>query len=120
MKIFTVKILFYLITGKVDRHIEEKSGSKHLAFDSTDEKKEVIKMCKEFWKWVKNEIETINGGKRGEHGKDFMKIKFDTGDSLLLNKLLKLHLLTIIARSIFQEDGKLYAHLYLEDRLYEL
>ena len=25
----------------------------------------------------KNEIETINGGKKCEHGKDFMKTKFD-------------------------------------------
>ena len=77
-------------------------------------------MYKELWKSIKNGIETINGGKRGEYGKDFMKIKFDTGDSLLLNKLLKLHLLPIIVRSIFEEDGTLYPQLYLDDRLYEL
>ena len=39
----------YLITGKVDRHIEEKNGSKYLAFDSVYEKKEVLKMYKELW-----------------------------------------------------------------------
>ena len=65
-------------------------------------------------------METINGGKRGEYGKDFVKIKFDTGDSLLLNKLLKLHLLIITVRSIFEEDGKLCPQFYLDDRLYEL
>ena len=37
--------------------------------------------------------------------KDFMKIKFDTDDNLLLNKPLKLHLLTIIVRCIFEEDS---------------
>ena len=29
--------------------------------------------------------------KEGEYGKNFMKIKFDTDDNLLLNKPLKLH-----------------------------
>ena len=30
----------------------------------------------------------MNGGKEGEYDKDFMKIKFDTADNLLLNKTL--------------------------------
>ena len=55
--------------------------------------------------WDQNKIETINGGKKGEYGEDFMKIKF--------NKPLKLHLLTIIVRCIFEEDGKFYPQFYL-------
>ena len=35
-----------------------------------------------------------------------MKIKFNTDDNLLLNKPLKLHLLTIIVICIFEEDDK--------------
>ena len=58
--------------------------------------------------------------KKGEYGKDFMKIKFNKDDNLTLNKLLKLHLLTIIVRYIFEEDGKFYPQLYLDDCLYEL
>ena len=45
--------------------------------------------------------------------KDFMKIKFDTDDNLLLNKPLKLHLLTIIVRCIFEEDSKSQPQVYL-------
>ena len=45
-----------------------------------------------------------------------MKIKFNTDDNLLL----KLHLLTIIVRCVFEEDGKFYPELYLDDYLYEL
>ena len=52
--------------------------------------------------------------------KDFMEIKFNTNDNLPLNKPLKLHLLTIIVRCIFEEDGKFYPQLYLDDCLYEL
>ena len=45
-----------------------------------------------------------------------VKIKFNTGDNLPLNKPLKLRMLTIIVRSIFKEDGKFYPH----ECLYEL
>ena len=56
--------------------------------------------------------------KKGEYGKDFMKVKFNTDDNLPLNKPLKLHLLTIIFSYIFEEDGKFYLRLYLDDCLY--
>ena len=69
---------------------------------------------------IKNEIKTINAGKRGEYGKDFMRIKFDIDDNLLLNKPLKLPLLTIIIRCIFEEDSKFYLQLYLDECLYEI
>ena len=69
---------------------------------------------------IKSKIKTINGGKEGEYGKDFMKIKFDTDDDLLLNKPLKLHMVTIIVRSVFQEGKKLYPQIYLDECLYEL
>ena len=54
----------YLITGKVDKHIEENNGNKHLVFDSTDESKEVLQKYTELWIGIENEIETINGGKQ--------------------------------------------------------
>ena len=120
----------YLITDKVDEHIEcksverssagEKNGKKYLVFDFTDENEEVLKKYTDFWDGIKNKIEKINGSKKGEYGKDFMKIKFNTDDNLPLNKPLKLHLLTIIVRCIFEEDSKFYPQLYLDDCLYEL
>ena len=48
-----------------------------------------------------------------------MNIKFDTVDDLPLNKLLKLQMLTIAVRSVF-EDGKFYRQIYLDKCLYEL
>ena len=82
-------------------------------------KQEVLKKYKELCDGIKNEIETINGSKKSQYDKDFMKIKFNTDDNLPLNKPLKLHLLTIIFRCIF-EDGKFYLQLYFNDCLYEL
>ena len=49
-----------------------------------------------------------------------MKIKFDTDDNLPVKKQLKLHMLTIIVRSGFEEGGKFYLQLYLDECLYEL
>ena len=41
-----------------------------------------------------------------------MKIKFNSDDELLLNKPLKFHAMTIIIRSVFEEDGKFYPQLF--------
>ena len=49
-----------------------------------------------------------------------MKIKFNTDGNLPLNQPLKLHLLTIMVRCIFEKDGKFSLQLYLDDCLYEL
>ena len=86
----------------------------------TDENEEVLKKYRELRDEIENEIETINGAKKDEHVKDFMKIKSNTNDNLSLNKPLKLHLLTIIVRFIFKEDGQFYPQLYLDDCLCEL
>ena len=50
---------------------------------------------------------------------DEMKIRFDSGDDLPLNKPLKFQVMTIIIRSVFEEDGKLYPQLFLDDTLDE-
>ena len=49
-----------------------------------------------------------------------MKIKFDIDDDMPLNKLLKMHMLTIVVRFVFEEDGKFYPQIYLDECLYEL
>ena len=85
-----------------------------------DENKQVSKKYEEVWEGAKKEIETINGGKKVEYGKDLKKIRFESNDDLPLNKPIKLRLLTIIIRSVFSEDGKFYPQLFLDDALYEL
>ena len=49
-----------------------------------------------------------------------MKIKFNSDDDLPLNKTLKFYNITITIRSVFEEDGKLYPQVFLDDALYEL
>ena len=47
-----------------------------------------------------------------------MKIKFNSDDDLPLNKILKFHMLTILVRSVFEEDGKYYSQIFLDECLY--
>ena len=110
----------YLIIDKMICHFEDKNGNKYLVLDDMDKNKEVSKKYEEVWECVKKEIETINGGKKIECGKDFKKIRFKSNDDFPMNKPIKLRLLTIIIRSGFSEDGKFYPKLFLDDALYEL
>ena len=52
-------------------HFEEKNENKYLVLDDVDENKEVSKKYKEVRDGIKKEIETINGGKKVQYGKDF-------------------------------------------------
>ena len=62
----------------------------------------------EFLREIKSSIEKINNNKSGEYEKDDMKIEFDSDDKLPLNKKLKFLRLTIVIRSVFENDGKYY------------
>ena len=66
-----------------------------------------------------NKIKKISGNEY-DYVKDYMKIKFNSEDNLPLNKRLKFHNMTITIRSVFEEDGKLYPQVFLDDTLYEL
>ena len=69
---------------------------------------------------MESKAKSINGGKENDYGKNYMKNKFSSDDDLPLNKPLKFHNMTIIIRSVFEEDGKLYPQVFLDDTLYEL
>ena len=53
--------------------VEEKNTNKYLVLGDVDENKEVFKKYKEVWEGIEKEIETINGGKKIEYGKDLKK-----------------------------------------------
>ena len=110
----------YLQVNHANRYIEEKNGNKYLVFDSTDQNKELLKKYTHAWNGIKSEIKAINGGKENDYRKDYMKIKFNSDHDLPLNKPLKFHAMTIMIRSVFEEDAKLYPQFFLDDTLYEL
>ena len=109
----------YLLVNHANGYIEEKGGNKYLIFDSTNENKELLKKYDHVWNGIKNKIEEVSSGEC-DYEKYYMKIKFNSNNNLPLNKPLKFHNMTIIIRSVFEEDGKLYPKIFLDDTLYEL
>ena len=88
--------------------------------DSVKENKELLKKYVDFWDEIKSKIQGINDDKENDYEKDYMKIKFNFDDDLPLNKPLKFHAVTIIIRSVFEDDGKTYPQVIFDGALYEV
>ena len=109
----------YLIIAHANGYIEEKGMNKYLIFDSRVENKELLKKCNDVFNGIRDKIKEVSSVEC-DYVKDYMKTKFNSDDSLPLNKLLKFHNITITIRSVFEEDDKLYPQVFLDDTLYEL
>ena len=108
----------YLIIGKVDRFIEENNGNKYLTLVSIDKNKEVFKNTQNLGIKLKIWLNTIP--LKQVYEKHFMENKFNSDDNLPLNKMLKIHNMTIVITSVFQEDNKYYRQVFLDECLFEL
>ena len=80
-------------------------------FSSTNKIQEVLKNIQNFGMRLKFLLKKMNG-KLGEYGKGFIKIKFNSDDNLPLNEILNLHMLTVVVRSVFLDNGKEYQHVF--------
>ena len=86
VNIHSVNTLYFSI-GEVDRYIEDKNGNKYLNVTSTDKNKEELTKYIGLQNKIKSLIEKIDD-KSGEYKKDFIKIKFDSDEEVLLNECL--------------------------------
>ena len=109
----------YLCVDHANGYIEGKNGNKYSIFDSTDENKKLLKKYNDVWNGIKDKIKKVSSGKC-DYENDYLKIRFNSDDNLPLNKPLNFHNMTITIRSVFEEDGKLYLQVFLDDTLYEL
>ena len=105
--------LLYLIIYSATGYFNEKNGKKYLVIDLTEKYEEVFS-------GIRSEIETLIGGKELFYRKNYARIEVSTDDNLPLNTQLKFPMLTIIIRCVFEESGKLYPQIYLDECLYEL
>ena len=79
---------------------EQKNGEKYLNIDDTSS--EILKKYNEVFNGIKYHIKKINDND-SEYEKDYMKIKFNTGDDIPLNKVLYFPTITVIIRCIFEK-----------------
>ena len=110
----------YLLIDELDGFLEEKGGRKYLNISLTYNNNDVLIKYAEVWSGIKDQIKKINNGSVGEYAKDYLKIKLDSDDNILLNKILKFCILTIIIRYIFEKGGKYYPQILLDNCLYEI
>ena len=101
----------YLLVNHANGYIEEKGVNKYLIFDSTDENKELLKIYNNVWNGIMGKIEEVSN-EECDYEINYMKIKFNSDGDLPLNKPLKFLIMTIIIRSVFEEDGKLYSQVF--------
>ena len=109
----------YLRIAHANEYIEEINENKYLIFDSTDENKELLKKYNDVFKGIRDKIKEVSIGEC-DYENDYMKIAFNSDDDLPFNKPLKVRNMTITMRSVFEEDGKLYLQVFLDNTLYEL
>ena len=115
--IYTVNPLYLRITH-ANGYIEEINENKYLIFYFIDEIKELLKKHNDDFNGIMGKIQRLSNDEC-DYEKDYVKINLNSDDNLPLNKPLKFHLMTIIIRSVFEEDGKLYPQVFLDDSLYE-
>ena len=102
----------YLLINRIDGFIEEKKGDRYLNIALTDSNTEVLKKYAEVWSGFKDCIRKINNSELREYDKDYMKIKFNSDDDILLNKELYFPTITVTIRNIFEKDGKYYPPIF--------
>ena len=109
----------YLLINHLSGYVKEENENKYLIFDSTDENKELLKRYNDVWSRIKDKIEEVSSGEYN-YKKNYMKIKFSSDDDLPLNRILKFQKMPIIIGSVFEENGKFYPQVFLDDTLFEL
>ena len=90
-----------------------------MTFPSTNKSKQLLEKYTKLFDGIKNLIEKLNN-KAVEYKKDFMKTKFNLDDNLLMGKILKLHMLIVIVRSVLKKMVNIIYKFFLDDCLYEL
>ena len=76
---------------------------------STNKSKDTLNKYTELWDKIKDLIKLITDAS-SDCDERYKKIIFNSDDNLPLNKILKLHNLIMVVRSVFQEDERYIAH----------
>ena len=109
----------YIVFNDVDAYFECIDENKYLVFALTDKNREALENYRELWNEIKEEIRKVKGIKSFEYEKDVMRIKFESDYGLLLGKILNIPVCVIIAKSIFEKNGKYYLQVHLKDCYFE-
>ena len=91
----------YLVFNDVDFYFEKYGENKYFVFALTDKNREALENYTELWNEIKNEIETIRVIEPNKYEKDLLKIRFESGNNLPLDRILNIPVCVIIVKSVF-------------------
>ena len=78
-------------------------------------KREALKNHKKLWEETKRQIKVISYDEPIEYRKDFMKIKFQSDDDLLLGKAFIILAMIIVVASTLEKNDKYYPQIFLHE-----
>ena len=99
--------------------LEKLNKNKYFTLVPTNESKEKIKKYEELWSKIKDLIRSITKNS-GDYDEKYMKIKFNSDDELLLNKMIEIPSMIVVVRAIFLENKKYYPQVFLDVCLQKL
>ena len=116
--VHSVNPLYFMI-NRIKGHFEEKDEDKYLTINS--ENGDIMQKYQEVFDGIEEITKKINDYSQPiKYDDDYMKIRFNTDDHILLNKIICFPRITVIIRSVTQKDGKYYPQLFLDECLYEV
>ena len=80
---------------------------------------DVLRRFANAFKNIRAEIEENTGG-FVKFDKHYRSIIFESNDDLPIDNIVDMHLITIIIKSVFAQNGKFYPQLFLDDALYDV
>ena len=105
--------------NKINWHFEKLDGHKYLIISSEND--DIMQKHQEVFDGIKEIIKKINDYSQPiKYDDNYIKIKFNTDDTISLNKIIYFPTITIIIRSVTQKDGKYYPQLFLDECLHEV
>ena len=111
----SVNPLYLRIVDMKDQFEKGKDDAWYLIISHKDA---VYEKLMDIFESIKNII-TEKTSDTVEYDKNYMKIKFESNNTLPVDKDMNIHLATIVIRAIFVQDGKYYPTLFLDDGLYK-
>ena len=109
----------YLAINRIKDHFEEVEGDKYRIICS--ENGDIMHKYQDVFDGIKEIIKKINDYSQPiKYDDNYMKVKINTDDNILLNKIIYFPTVTIIIRSVTQKDGKYYPQLFLYECMHEV
>ena len=101
----------HLSINDVYGYFEENHSNKYFNIDTGCNNKKILQRYSLFWDDVKDHIEEVGGNPSSKYGKDNMTIKYNTKNTVPINKLLKFNI-ALLLKSIIEDDFNYYPQLF--------